>query len=119
MKKPTTRSKPASRKVSKPAPPAPAATKENPAKAANSEKAAPKRMSGLDAAARVLAESKEPLGCAEICARILKRKLWATNGKTPAATLNAAMLREVKAKGKESRFRKAGRGLFAAAGKGA
>jgi hypothetical protein len=72
-------------------------------------------MSGLDAAAKVLAESKEPLGCGEIFDRILKRKLWATKGKTPAATLSAAILREVKAKGKQSRFRKTGRGLFASA----
>lgn len=97
---------------------APAATAPGPANekagTTTATAAAPKRMSGLDAAAKVLAESKEPLGCGEIFDRILKRKLWATNGKTPAATLSAAILREVKAKGKESRFRKAGRGLFAA-----
>jgi len=34
---------------------------------------------------------------------------------TPAATLNAAIIREVKVKGREARFKKTGRGLFAAA----
>lgn len=109
-KKPATATKPK---------PGPAAAPATPAK----EKAgtpkptnvAPKRMSGLDAAAKVLAEAKAPLGCGEIFDRILKRKLWVTKGKTPAATLSAAILREVKAKGTESRFKKAGRGLFAAA----
>ncbi len=70
-------------------------------------------MSGLDAAAKVLAGSREPMRCADLTEAILKRGLWSTKGKTPAATLNAAMLREMKDKGRASRFRKAGRGLFA------
>ena len=35
------------------------------------------------------------------------------NGQTPAATLYSAILREINTKGKESRFKKADRGLFA------
>ena len=40
------------------------------------------------------------------------KKYWATGGKTPWATLYAAVIREIAAKGKESRFKKTGRGLF-------
>ncbi len=35
-------------------------------------------------------------------------------GKTPAATLSAAMTREINTKGKIARFKKVDRGLFAA-----
>jgi hypothetical protein len=77
-----------------------------------------KRLSGLDAAAKVLADAKEPLRCADLTKRVLDRGLWKTSGKTPAATLNAAIIREIRGKGGKSRFRKAGRGLFAATGKG-
>jgi len=37
-------------------------------------------------------------------------------GKTPAATIYAAMIREITAKGPSSRFQKVSRGRFAAAG---
>jgi len=40
--------------------------------------------------------------------------LWATKGATPEATLYAAVIREIAAKGKESRFKKHDRGLFTA-----
>src|SRR5579862_5360799 len=76
------------------------------------------KMSGLDAAAKVLAGSGKPMGCADLTKLILSRGLWKTGGKTPAATINAAMVREIRDKKGTSRFRKAGRGLFAA-GKGA
>ena len=79
---------------------------------------AKKKVSGLDAAALVLAEAAEPMRCGDVAAKVIERGLWSTKGKTPAATLNAAIIREIRDKGKESRFRKAGRGLFAAAGKG-
>ena len=71
-----------------------------------------KRMSGLDAAAKVLDEAKAPMGCKAIAEKVLAKKYWQTGGKTPWATLNAAMLREIKAKGSAARFRKAGRGKF-------
>ena len=71
-----------------------------------------KRMSGLDAAAKVLGESKDPMGCKAIAERTLAKGYWKTSGKTPWATLNAAMLREIKAKNSAARFRKAGRGKF-------
>src|SRR5262252_4151690 len=78
----------------------------------------PKRLSGLDAAAQVLAQSKEPLTSADLTRLVLDKGLWKTKGKTPAATLSAAMLREIQHKGRDARFRKAGRGLFAAKGAG-
>jgi len=43
---------------------------------------------------------------------MLAKGLWKTSGKTPAATLYAAIIREIAAKGKEARFRKVGRGQF-------
>jgi hypothetical protein len=75
----------------------------------------------LDAAVQVLKTAGGgPLGCKEIVERILAKGLWRTSGKTPAATLYAAVIREIAAKGKDARFHKTGRGQFelsAAAGK--
>lgn len=73
------------------------------------------RLSGLDAAARILGEAGAPLGCTEMVRRMLEQGLWSTAGKTPAATINAAIIREIRHRGEGSRFRKAGRGLFARA----
>ncbi len=75
--------------------------------------AAAKRASALDAAAQVLKEAKKPMSCKDLTETILKRNLWKTNGKTPAATLYAAIHREIDRKGKEARFEKVGRGMFA------
>ena len=71
-------------------------------------------LNALDAAQRVLREAKKPLTCQEIVDRAIRRKLWRTEGATPQNSLNAAMARDIKANGKESRFVKTGRGLFAA-----
>ena len=57
-----------------------------------------KRLSGLDAAARVLAEATEPLNCKEIVERAISKGYWKTNGRTPAATIYAAIIREIAAK---------------------
>ena len=43
---------------------------------------------------------------------MLAKGLWKTSGKTPAATIYAAIIREIAAKGSESRFRKVERGKF-------
>ena len=52
-----------------------------------------------------------------LIAAMAEQKLWSSpNGKTPHATLYAAMLREIGTKGDAARFRKADRGLFAYAG---
>ncbi len=75
-------------------------------------------LSGLDAAAQVLARAKEPLDAKTIAERAIAAG-WKTNGATPHATLYAAMIREIAAKGKDARFRKVEKGRFTAIGKGA
>ena len=76
---------------------------------------APKRTSALDAAAKVLAASKEPMRAKDLIAAMAEQGLWSSpNGKTPEATLYAAMIREIAAKGSDARFRKVERGMFAA-----
>lgn len=74
-----------------------------------------KKPGGLTVAYEVLRSAKEPMRCKDIVEAVLKRGLWATSGKTPTATFHAAMIREIAAKGPASRFKKVGRGLFAAA----
>lgn len=75
----------------------------------------PKKVSALDAAATVLAGCAEPMNCQAMIDAMAAKKLWSSpNGKTPASTLYAAILREIKQKGKEARFRKTERGHFAA-----
>lgn len=56
-------------------------------------------LSGLDAATKVLADSRKAMRCAEIVKRDVARGLWKSGGKTPGATLNAAMIREIRDKG--------------------
>ncbi|GMV72866.1 MAG: hypothetical protein AMXMBFR77_27030 [Phycisphaerales bacterium] len=80
-------------------------------------KASPKRVSGLDLAARVLAKAGEPLSAKAIAERAIAAG-WETNGKTPEATLYAAMTREIATKGSNTRFLKVGPGRFAPSGKG-
>lgn len=83
------------------------------ATAANGE-ATSKHMSGLDAAEQVLRAAGEPLRPAVIYERAKAEGLWSPAGKTPIATLAAALCISVK-KGK-GRFTKAGRGLFGLTG---
>lgn len=79
----------------------------------------PKRVSALDAAAEVLAKAGKPMRAQELIAAIADQGLWTSpGGKTPHATLYAAMMREERDKGGESRFRKVDRGQFEFAGKG-
>jgi hypothetical protein len=75
-----------------------------------------KKLSALDAAARVLAESKAPMTCRELIEAMATKGYWSSpGGKTPHATLYSAMLREIATKGKDARFTKTERGKFAAA----
>jgi len=76
------------------------------------EPAKQRKPSGLDAAAQVLAEAGEPLNTKDMVERMLAKGLWQTSGKTPAATIYAAILRECQTKGDASRFRKVERGKF-------
>ena len=83
---------------------------------AKKEKAAPKpkKLSAIDAAAKVLAEAGQPMNCHEMIEAMTKKCLWTTpGGQTPHATLYSAILREIAKKGKESRFTKTERGKFA------
>ena len=78
--------------------------------------AKPKKVGALDAAARVLEEAGEPMGCKEMIEAMASKGYWSSpNGQTPHATLYAAILREMKVKGKESRFTKSDKGKFAIA----
>ncbi len=70
------------------------------------------KMSGLDAAAQILATANEPMGCKDIVDQAIAQKLWSTGGKTPHATLYAAIIREISKKGKDARFKKVDRGRF-------
>jgi HB1/ASXL restriction endonuclease-like protein with HTH domain len=73
-----------------------------------------KKLSALDAAAKVLQEAGQPMNCQEMVKAMVEKGLWSSpNGKTPAATLYSAILRELKMKGAESRFEKTDRGRFA------
>lgn len=74
------------------------------------------KLSGLDAAALVLREAGASMNAQDLVRCIIERGLWTTGGKTPAATIYAAMLREIKVKGDKARFAKVDRGRFAAAG---
>ncbi|HOA75222.1 MAG TPA: winged helix-turn-helix domain-containing protein [Phycisphaerae bacterium] len=78
----------------------------------------PKRTSALDAAAEVLRKAGEPMTCKAMIAAMGEQGLWTSpGGKTPAATLYSAILRETQKKGADSRFRKVERGQFAFVGK--
>ena len=73
-------------------------------------------MSALDAAARVLAEAGQPMSCPELIAAMAAQGSWTSPaGKTPAATLYTAILREIRTKKGQARFRKTGPGRFARA----
>lgn len=102
-----------------------AASKKTPAKKAPAKRATTKaaatktpaktgkKMSAIDAAAKVLGESKEPLNTKEMVEAMSAKKYWTSpGGKTPHATLYSAILREIQKKGKEARFRKVERGRF-------
>jgi len=76
----------------------------------------PAPLSALEAAARVLSASGQAMTCAELIAAMAAQGYWTSPaGKTPQATLHAALTREIKTKQDQSRFRKTARGKFARA----
>jgi hypothetical protein len=76
--------------------------------------AAPKKPGALDAAAKVLAEEMRPMGTQELIGAMAAKGYWTSpGGKTPAATLYSAILRELQTKGDQARFVKVGKGMFA------
>ena len=82
-----------------------------------SKPVANKRLSALDAAVRVLAEATEPMNCRQLIEMMRKKNYWQPKnaGKTPQNTFHAAISKEIKTKGSDSRFEKVGRGQFALA----
>lgn len=74
------------------------------------------KLSCLDAAHQVLTAVGKPMGCKDLIAKMSEQGLWKSkHGKTPDATLYAAIIREIGTKGKDARFTKADKCLFAAA----
>jgi hypothetical protein len=72
-----------------------------------------KKLSALDAAAKVLAEVGQAMSCQELIGAMAAKGYWTSpGGKTPHATLYSAILREITTKGTASRFVKAERGKF-------
>lgn len=73
-----------------------------------------RKLSALDAAAQVLAEAAQPMTCREMIDQMAANGYWTSpKGRTPAATLYSAVLREIAAKGEKARFVKTERGKFA------
>jgi hypothetical protein len=72
-----------------------------------------RKPSALDAAAKVLGESKEPLTTKEMITAMEAKGNWKSpGGKTPDRTLYSAILREIVLKKGEARFKKTERGKF-------
>jgi hypothetical protein len=89
----------------------------SPAKPKRQRKAAAepkeKKVSALDAAARVLAEEGRPMTCKEMIEAMAAKGYWTSpKGATPEATLYSAVLRELTTKGADARFVKTERGKF-------
>jgi len=119
-KKTATKKAPARKATAKKSAPKKASTAKPAAKktkAAGTTEAKDKKLSAIDAAAKVLATAKEPMNCKELIEAMAAKKLWTSpGGKTPWATLYSAIAREIATKGKDARFKKAERGKFAANG---
>jgi hypothetical protein len=74
-------------------------------------------MSCLNAAAKILAEKGAPMNCKEMIEAMAAKGYWTTpGGLTPHASLYSIIAREIRDKGKESRFKKSERGKFASTG---
>jgi HB1/ASXL restriction endonuclease-like protein with HTH domain len=75
------------------------------AKAKKAKEPKEKKLSAIDAAAQVLAASKEPMNAKEIIEAMTTKALWTSpGGKTPHATLYSAIIRDISTKGKDARF---------------
>jgi hypothetical protein len=115
-KKPSPKAAPPAKKTTTgQAPATPPAPRARAAKAAPTRGAVKeKKTSALSAAAQVLQETGQALSCPELIAQMAAKGYWTSpQGKTPAATLYAALTREIKLKGAAARFQKTGPGTFA------
>ncbi len=92
-----------------------AAAKSPGAEKAPAKNTVKKKPSGLDAAARVLAETGRPMSAKQLVEAMLAKKYWSSGGQTPHATISSALQREIQNKGQQSRFRKTAPGRFALA----
>jgi hypothetical protein len=94
------------------------AKKEPAATRAAAKEAGPtQKLSALCAAARVLQETGEAMTCPALIEAMKAKGYWTSpGGQTPSATLHSALMREITQKGKDARFQKIGRGLFAHTG---
>jgi hypothetical protein len=80
------------------------------------EAKAAKKLSCLDAAAKLLSETGQSMTCQELITAIAAKGYWTSPaGKTPASTLYAAIVRELRTKQDRARFRKTAPGRFALA----
>ena len=109
MAKKKTAKKPTSRKK--------AATQKVPPKRATRASKKSGKLNALDAAAKVRGEATQPMACTEMIEAMAAKGYWKSPaGKTPHATLHAAISREIRAQGKDARFKKVQRGKFAGHG---
>jgi restriction system protein len=67
----------------------------------------------LDAIEQVLKDAGAPLHYEEITKQVLEKGLWTAAGKTPDATINARLAVDIKGNGKQSRFQRTDKGMFA------
>jgi len=70
-------------------------------------------MTFLEAAYKILKKKRKPLHSKEILKIALKKNFIKTKGKTPEATMNAVLLRDIKVKRNKSKFVKVGPCTFA------
>ena len=70
-------------------------------------------MNFWDAVVKVLSDEGGPLHSTVITERLLAQGLWASQSKTPAATVAARLYTDLKKKGDSSRFVQAGKSTFA------
>jgi hypothetical protein len=101
--------------VSEPEAPAPAEASVETAAAspAADSASAVNKLSALDAAAKVLAETGQAMNCGELIAAMAAKGYWQSpKGRTPSGTLYSGILRELQTKGDKARFCKSERGKF-------
>jgi hypothetical protein len=91
----------------------PASAKKPRMRKASTGDAKEKKLSAIDAAAKVLGEAGTPMTCPEMIEAMAKKGYWTSpGGQTPSATLYSAILREINTKGADARFVKTERGKF-------
>jgi hypothetical protein len=88
-------------------------TKKTANKKAKATSAPTEKLSQLAAAERVLADAVQPMTCKAMVEAMAAKGLWTSpGGKTPEGTLYSSLLRQIRNKGKEARFKKVARGQF-------